>query len=69
MDISRSHSETHTLEVLAYAARNKANDVLDSAASFSVGLSIADACAAMPLPYFAVWVRVDFSSYSYNGRS
>ncbi|KAL1752008.1 hypothetical protein FB107DRAFT_293466 [Schizophyllum commune] len=52
----KSHSETHTLEVLAYAARNKANDVLDSAASLSVGLSIADTCAAMPLPYFAAWV-------------
>ncbi|KAI5825330.1 hypothetical protein K523DRAFT_313582 [Schizophyllum commune Tattone D] len=51
----RSHGETHTLEVMAYAARNRANDVLDPAAAFSIGLSTADVCAAMPLPHFAAW--------------
>ncbi|KAL1673330.1 hypothetical protein EV122DRAFT_222941 [Schizophyllum commune] len=52
----KSHGRTHTLEVMEYAAANKDDDVLDGAASFSVGLNPKDVYAAIPGPCFAAWV-------------
>ena len=42
---------------MEYAAANKDDDVLDGAASFSVGLNPKDVYAAIPGPCFAAWVR------------
>ncbi|KAI5892989.1 uncharacterized protein SCHCODRAFT_02499448 [Schizophyllum commune H4-8] len=54
----KSHGRTHTLEVMEYAARNKDDDVLDDAATFSVGLNPKDVYASIPGPCFAAWVRI-----------
>ncbi|KAI5892991.1 uncharacterized protein SCHCODRAFT_02598748 [Schizophyllum commune H4-8] len=52
----KSHGRTHTLEVMEYAARSKDDDVLDDAATFSVGLNPKDVYASIPGPCFAAWV-------------
>ncbi|KAL1658993.1 hypothetical protein GGF50DRAFT_66204, partial [Schizophyllum commune] len=61
----KSHSKSHALEVMKYAAKYGYPDILDAAAVFSVGLSPVEASHALPAndPHFAAWI---FYTDQYN---
>ncbi|KAL1729406.1 hypothetical protein EV714DRAFT_284913 [Schizophyllum commune] len=54
----KSHSKSHALQVMEYAAKYEYAELLDVAAVFSVGLSPADVSHALPAnePHFAAWI-------------
>ncbi|KAL1673327.1 hypothetical protein EV122DRAFT_294258 [Schizophyllum commune] len=54
----KSHSKSHALQVMEYAAKYEYAELLDVAAVFSVGLSPAEVSRALPAnePHFAAWI-------------